>query len=258
MTLSSSLVDVKDRPTEILTAGEGEPIVVLHGGGIIEGFDCFEPLAARFWVIAPLGPGYGATELDPPVNGRDEAAAHVRDVLDALGIERTVLVGHSLGGWLAAAVAARFPDRVSALVLGAPYGLDVPEHRGANLMALSPAERVAALTNDPSIFAGRFPSGPDPAFEAARSREGQALMRLMPGPHDPELLGILPQISAPTLLLWGEDDKINPAGHASEWQSAIPRASLRKFPRTGHLLFHERPDAVAAIGEFADSCRSAT
>ena len=47
MTLSSSLVDVKDRPTEILTAGEGEPIVVLHGGGIIEGFDCFEPLAAR-------------------------------------------------------------------------------------------------------------------------------------------------------------------------------------------------------------------
>jgi pimeloyl-ACP methyl ester carboxylesterase len=114
------------------------------------------------------------------------------------------------------------------------------------------------LTNDPSIFDGRFPSGPDPVFEAARAREGQAVMRLMPGPHDPELSGILPQIIAPTLLLWGEDDKVNPAGHAPEWRKGIPHASLRTFPGTGHLLFHERADAVEAIGEFADSCRSAT
>ncbi|HTT27234.1 MAG TPA: alpha/beta hydrolase [Solirubrobacteraceae bacterium] len=251
MTLESGLVEVKGRPTEILTDGAGAPLVFLHGGGIIEGFECLEPLADEFRVFAPLAPGYGSTELDPPVNGRDELAAHVRDVLDALGIERTVLVGHSLGGWLAATVAARFPDRVSVLVLGAPYGMDVPEHRGANLLALSPAARVAALTNDPSIFDGRFPSGPDPAFEAARDRELQAVMRVMPGPHDPELAGILPQISAPTLLLWGEDDKINPAGHAEDWQRGIPQTSLRTFPGTGHLLFHERADAVAAIGEFA-------
>jgi len=251
MTLASGLVEVKGRPTEILTDGAGTPLVFLHGGGIIEGFECLEPLADGFRVIAPLAPGYGSTELDPPVKGRDELAAHVRDVLDALGIERTVLVGHSLGGWLAATVAARFPDRVSALVLGAPYGMDVPEHRGANLLALSPAERVAALTNDPSIFDGRFPSGPDPAFEAARARELQAVTRVMPGPHDPELPGILPQISAPTLLLWGEDDKINPAAHAEDWQQVIPQTSLRTFPGTGHLLFHERTDAVAAIGEFA-------
>jgi pimeloyl-ACP methyl ester carboxylesterase len=137
MTLSSSLVDVKGRPTQILAAGDGEQLVFLHGGGIIEGFDCFEPLAERFRVIAPLAPGYGETELDPPVNGRDEAAGHVRDVLDALGIERTVLVGHSLGGWLAASVAARFPDRIGALVLGAPYGMDVPEHRGADMLSMT-------------------------------------------------------------------------------------------------------------------------
>ena len=172
MTLSSSTVDVSGRSTEVLSAGDGEPVVFLHGGGIIEGFDCFEPLTERFRVLAPLRPGYGATELDPPLNGRDEEAGNVRDVLDALGIERTVLVGHSLGGWLAATVAARFPDRVSALVLGAPWGLDVPEHRGADMSSMSPPEIAATLTNDPSIWEGRFPSGPDPAFEAARVREG--------------------------------------------------------------------------------------
>ena len=178
MTLSSSTVDVNGRPTEVLTGGHGQPLVFLHGGGIIEGFECFEPLTERFRMLAPLRPGYGATELDPALNGRDEEAANVRDVLDALGIERTVLVGHSLGGWLAATVAARFPDRVSALVLGAPWGLDVPEHRGADMSAMSPPEIAATLTNDPSIWEGRFPSGPDPAVRGcprARAAGADAL-----------------------------------------------------------------------------------
>jgi pimeloyl-ACP methyl ester carboxylesterase len=255
MSLSSSTFDVNGRSTEVFSAGDGKPLVFLHGGGIVEGFDCFEPLTKRFLVIAPLRPGYGATELDPPVNGRDEMAENVRDVLDALGIERTVLFGHSLGGWLAATVSARFPDRVSALVLAAPWGLDVPEHRGADLSSMSPPEIAAALTNDPSIWEGRLPMGPDPAFEAARARERAALMRLMPGPHDLDLPPILSQISAPTLLLWGEDDKVTPAGLAPEWQKLIPRASVKTFAGAGHLLFHERADAVEAIGEFVDPGR---
>ena len=258
MSLSSHMIDVGGRPTEYLSAGEGDPVVFLHGGGIVEGFDCFGPLAQDFRVLAPLRPGYGATELDPPLGGRDAEADHVRDLLDAVGIERTVLVGHSLGGWLAATVAARFPDRVSALVLGAPFGLDVPECRGVDMSAMSPPEIAAALTNDPSIWAGRIPSGPDPAFAAARAREQQALMRFMPGPFDPELPGILAKISAPALFLWGEDDKVAPIGQLPHWQQAIPHASARTFPATGHLLFHERSDAVAAIGEFVHSRRSDT
>jgi pimeloyl-ACP methyl ester carboxylesterase len=251
--LSSHMVDVRGRTTEYLSAGGGEPVVFLHGGGIIEGFDCLQPLAQDLWVIAPLRPGYGATELDPPLNGRDEEAENVCEVLDALGITRTVLVGHSLGGWLAATVAARFPDRVGALVLGAPFGLDVPEHRGADMSSMTPPEIAATLTNDPSIWEGRLPTGPDPAFEAARRREQQALIRFMPGPYDSELPGILQKVSAPTLLLWGEDDKVAPVGLASEWLKAIPQASVRMFPGTGHLLFHERAEPVAAIGEFARS-----
>jgi pimeloyl-ACP methyl ester carboxylesterase len=79
-------------------------------------------------------------------------------------------------------------------------------------------------------------------------------MRFMPGPYDSELPVILAKISAPALLLWGEDDKIAPVGLAPDWQKAIAQASVRTFPGTGHLLFHERADAVAAIGEFVHSC----
>lgn len=253
MTLASQTIDVSGRATELISAGEGDPVLFLHGGGIVEGFDCLAPLAERFRVIAPLRPGYGATELDPPVNGRDEEAENVRDVLDSLEIERTVLVGHSLGAWLAATVAASFGNRVSALVLGAPFGLDVPEHRGAEMSSMTPPEIAATLTNDPSIWEGRVPSGPDPVFEAARERERQALMRFMPGPFDPELPDLLAQITTPTLLLWGEDDKVWPVGQLPHWQKAIAHASARTFPKTGHLLFHERADAVAAIGTFADT-----
>jgi pimeloyl-ACP methyl ester carboxylesterase len=253
LSLSSHMIDVRGRPTEFLSAGDGEPLMFLHGGGIVEGFDCFEPLAEDLRVIAPLRPGYGATELEPPLSGRDEEADNVCAVFDALGIERTVLVGHSLGGWLAATVAARSSDRVSALVLAAPFGLDIPEHRGVDLSSMSPPEIAAALTNDPSIWDGRLPTGPDPAFQAAREREQQALMRFMPGPHDPELPGILSKITTPTLLLWGDDDKVAPGGLAAEWRKAIPQASVRMFAGTGHLLFHERADAVAAIRDFVHS-----
>ena len=258
MALSSKIVEVKGRPTEVLTAGQGEPLVLLHGGGIIEGFDVFEPLADRFSLIAPMRAGYGATDLDPPLHGRDAVVDDLRDVLDVLAIERTILVGHSLGGWLAATFAARFPERVSALVLAAPWGMSVPEHPLPDLMSMGPAERVVALTNDPSIFEGRFPSGPDPVFEAARAREGDALRRFMPGPNDPELPGIAAQISAPTLLLWGEDDGTMPAGYADVWQKAIPQASLRMYPDTGHLLFHERTEPLEALVAFAEECSGAS
>lgn len=255
MTLSTRMLDVKGRPTEVLTTGQGEPLLFLHGGGIVEGFDFLDALSERFWALAPLRPGYGATQLDPPLTSPDQVAENFCHVLDELGVEKTVLVGHSLGGWLAARLAARFPTRVTELVLAAPYGMNVPEHPLANMMAMSPAERYAALTNNPEVWKGRLPAGPDPEFEAARAREGEAMMRFVPGPHDPELASVVPLIDKPTHLLWGEDDKIVPFAHAAAWQRAIPAASLTTFPGTGHLLFHERPGAVAAIEDFVDSCR---
>jgi pimeloyl-ACP methyl ester carboxylesterase len=258
MTLMSRSIDIDGRPTEVLAGGRSAPLIFLHGGGIIEGFDCLEPWTQRFSVFAPLRPGYGATEPDPPLNGRAAAAENVRDVLDALGVERTTLVGHSLGGWIAAAVAASIPDRVSALVLGAPWGMDVPEYRGADLSSMSASEIAATLTNDPTIWEGRLPSEPDPAFEAARNRELKALTSMMPGTSDPELPSILLGIQVPTLLLWGEDDKVTPSGNAHEWLKALPNGSLRTFAETGHLLFHERPDAVQAVTEFVEARRNPT
>lgn len=248
--LTHSLIDAKGRSTEVLTAGTGAPVVFLHGGGIVEGFDCLLPIAGRFHLLAPLMPGYGRTALDPPVRSRDDAVAQIAAVLDALGLEEAVLVGHSLGGWLAAATAARFPDRISKLVLAAPFGLHLEGQSLEHLFTMGPEERLAALTNDPSIWAGRLPEGPDEAFETARALEGESLSRFFPGEYDPDLTATLSAVSQPTLILWGEDDRMFPVVYARAWQMAIPHSELKTLPGVGHLLFHERSEAVDAVIDF--------
>ena len=140
MTLSSSLVDVKGRPTEILTAGRGQPIVVPARRGDHRGIRLLRAVGGAVPGDRAAGPGYGATELDPPVNGRDEEAAHVRDVLDALG-NRADRAGRSFaGGLVGRHRGCPLPGSRQRAGAGGTVGLDVPEHRGANMMALSPAE----------------------------------------------------------------------------------------------------------------------
>ncbi len=254
MTLVSETLNVKGRTAEVLSIGKGEPLVFLHGGGIVEGFDFLEPLGDRFRVVAPLRPGYGGTDIDPPLTSRDQVVAYFADVLDAMGIERTVLVGHSLGGWLSATFAANYADRVSELILAAPFGMNLPI---SNMMAMEPAERYAALTNDPTVWVGRVPTGPDPEFAAARQREMESMGRFMTGPFDPQLPELVARVTAPVQLLWGDDDKIVPFAHSTAWQESLPNAPLRAFPGAGHLLFHERREALEAIPEFVDASRVA-
>src|SRR5581483_6367092 len=181
----------------------------------------------------------------------DELVEHEHRLFDALGIDSMVLAGHSLGGWNAASYTAAHPERVRRLVVAAPYGLDVEGHPLAAVFAMTPEELYRALTNDPTVFEGRVPTGPDEAFEAARALEGQAIGGFMPGPFDPALPDKLRRLDVPTLILWGDDDRIVPAGHAPAWESLVRGSRVEVFPGLGHLLFHEDRAPVEAILAFA-------
>lgn len=224
----------------------------LHGGGIIEGVDFLAALADRFHVTAPLLPGYGRSEPNLTLTSRETVTDHLAAVLDALGLDRVHVGGHSLGAWRAANFAARHPERVDRLVLAAPFGMNVPGHPVFNMMAATPAERRQVLTYDQNIWAGRIPDGPDPdpVFDAARGKEHQAMGRFSPGPADAALPGIIETITAPTHVMWGEGDRLLPFAHAAEWVTLLPNATLETFPGAGHLFFHERPTAVESIASF--------
>ncbi|HEY1777957.1 MAG TPA: alpha/beta fold hydrolase [Solirubrobacteraceae bacterium] len=246
--LEREMVDVGGRQTAYFTGGRGAPLVFLHGGGIVEGVGCFAPLADHFHFIAPQMPGFDRTELRPPVQSIDGLVDHTIALLDEIGLGRFALVGHSLGGWVAASLAAANPQRVSSLVIAAPYGLDAPL---ANAPAMARDELYVALTNDPSIFEGLVPEGEDAEFEAARALEGASMSGFVPGPFDPTLPAKLETLPMPLLLMWGEDDRIVPIAHLPLWREALPQAEVLTYPGVGHLLYWEDPETVDAIAEFS-------
>jgi pimeloyl-ACP methyl ester carboxylesterase len=250
--LRTELVDVNGRRTEVIAGGAGEPLVFMHGGGIVEGFDCFAPLAERFRFLAPQMPGFGRSALAPRIRSIDELVDHNARLFDELGIGSFTLVGHSLGGWVAASFAAAHPDRVRTLTVAAPYGLDVPSAPIANVREMGPGELYTALTNDPSVFEGRLPDGPDEAFEDARASEGQSVSGFVPGPFDPSLAPKLARLSMPMLIQWGDDDRIVPVGHLPAWRAALPGAAVDVYAGVGHLLYHEHRSAVDALAAMAE------
>ena len=113
------------RPSiEVLEAGNGTPLLFLHGAGGIPLWEGALPLLARqFHVYAPLLPGFGQStgleHLDEPL----DLVLHAFDVMEALGLERPFVVGESMGGWLAAEMAALRPKEIGRLALAAPVGL---------------------------------------------------------------------------------------------------------------------------------------
>lgn len=246
--LERRMADVGGRATAYFTGGEGEPLVFIHGGGILEGVGCFAPLADRYRFIAPQTPGFDRSELRPPLRSIDELVEHTARLLDQLEVPSFTLVGHSLGGWIASSFAAAHPERVRRMVISCSYGFDAPL---ANIAAMGRQELYEALTNDLSIFDGLIPEGDDPEYDAARASEAASMSGFVPGPFDPALPGKLATLKMPLLLQWGDDDRIVPIAHLPLWREALPAADVVVYPGVGHLLYWEHEPSVAALADFA-------
>jgi len=248
--LAQQTYQINGIETVVLSAGSGDPIVFLHGAGTATGFEALAPLADQRRIIVPIHPGFGASADDPSIDSVHDYRRHYLDLFDALGLDQVDLVGHSMGGYIAATLAIDGRERVRSLVLGAPLGLRVPEHPSVDLFAIPGHELLSWLTEDMSIFAG-MPNPPTPEVLAAGYREMTSAARLLwARNYDLKLPRWLHRLVMPTLLLWGDKDRIIPVGQAAVWAKLVPNAQLKILPGVGHLLFDEAPAAVAAIRQF--------
>jgi len=244
--------DINGIDTAVLTAGTGDPVVFFHGAGTASGFDWLLPIAENFHLIVANHPGFGASG-DPALPGIDHLVRHHLDVLDRLGIDTFHLVGQSMGGWAAATLASYSTHRLGKLVLIAPVGLDVPEHPTVDLLSIAPQDVPGYLTTQvEAIFGPPDAPPPPPEFLAARQREFEswATTQTTGLTHTSGLGRWLHRIDVPTLVLWGDADRLVPFGQAAVWAAALPQATVQAVPGAGHLLFEERSDAASLVAEF--------
>lgn len=238
--------------TVVYTAGQGEPLLFLHGAGTFHGFEFAKSWVGRFKVIHPYHPGFGESGDDPAMDTFNDYVMHYVDLLDALGIDKVHLVGFSMGGYLAAQFASQQRDRVKTLTLVAPAGMRSKEHPTIDVLATPGEKLVGLLASNFEVVKPWLPTGPDPEFMGARYRESTTLARLLwEKPWDQKFRRYLHRINAPTLIVWGDEDRIVPPQQAALWQKELPSARVEIFKGAGHLVLDELPEAANAVAAHA-------
>jgi pimeloyl-ACP methyl ester carboxylesterase len=237
--------------TVVYTAGQGEPLVFFHGGGTVDGFDFAEAWADRFKVIVPYHPGFGESDDDPSYTETHDYVMHYLELFDALRLDRFHLVGLSFGGYLAAKFASEHGHRIKKLGLIAPAGMIDPKNPMLDLLAV-PGEQVPGLlVSDFEVIKRKLPEKPDLNFMGDRYREATTLARLWwERPGDSRFMRYLHRIKMPTMIVWGDEDKIIPVQQTETWRKFIPNADIQIFKGAGHLVHLERREAVEALGKF--------
>jgi pimeloyl-ACP methyl ester carboxylesterase len=256
MTTRSFLVDVADsrRKIRVFEAGAGAPLIFLHGPyGLGEDDPFVAALARRWHVFAPLLPGYGDLEGAEDLRDMLAITLHCFDVIEALGLDRPILIGHSMGGRIAAEMAAVAPREVARLGLIAPAGLWLDAHPIPDLFAMLPHELPALLFHDPVLGERVMAAGGDlddprhlEAFVIRNARQLTMAGKLLFPVPDRGLAERLYRIRARTVLVWGEDDRLIPPAHGDAFRRGIKGAELVSIPAAGHMAIVEQPDAVAA------------
>jgi pimeloyl-ACP methyl ester carboxylesterase len=254
VTPATSVLDVRGTPVRLQRAGDGAPLLFLHGAGAGGRWLSFqEALAQRFDVLAPTHPGHAGSPAAEWIEEVLDLAFHYLDLLDALHLERVHLVGASLGGWIAAEMAVIASHRLSSLVLIDPVGIKVDGWIYPFLFGMELPQLVATIFHRPEAALALAPKDQSVDTLVELYRQNAALARVAWNPYlyDPRLRRRLTRITAPTLLAWGEHDRLAPLACAEAWRKEIAGARLATFERSGHVPHLEEPEAVAAaIVEF--------
>jgi pimeloyl-ACP methyl ester carboxylesterase len=238
-------------PIVMLTAGAGEPLLFFHGAGTFHEFDFALPWAEHFRVMIPYHPNWGASCDAPEMDTIGDYMLHYLELIDQLRIDRAHLVGLSMGGRFAATFGYEHRRRVNKLVLVAPAGIHVPGYPVVNPSTIPPDQILHYLAYDKDLIERLLPRDLSDEYVAARMRERASFDRIVAsGLISPKVERWLHRLTMPTMLIWGEHDRIIPAGQAEYWAERIPGARVKIFPEAGHLVLHERPEAVQAISDF--------
>jgi pimeloyl-ACP methyl ester carboxylesterase len=251
-TPTESFLELRDGRFKIrlLDAGDGDPVLFLHGAGGLFWDPLLDAIAASHRVVAPEHPGAGDSQGLEHVEDLWDLVLYYNELLDALELPRVSIVGHSFGGMVAAEIAANNPERVSKLALIAPIGLWLDEHPVPDISGVPPERIPELVLADPqgpvaALMPAPDPSNPESLFKAAMTL-ASILQFIWPLP-DKGLSKRLYRVKAPTLLVWGAQDKLVDPAYGQAFAAAIAGARLELIDGAGHLPNLEQPEATIGV-----------
>ena len=246
-------IELSGAGMEVTERGKGRPLLLLHpghpAGRIDAGARIMDLLAQDARVIAPTHPGFGMTPAPAKLTTIDDLAYLYLDLMEAMGLRDCVVVGLSLGGWIAAEMAVKTTDRMSHLVLVNPVGIKTGNRETrdiADIYAITDKQLAELVYADPRSMARDVKALPESELTLmARAREATGRYAWTPYMHDPKLQGRLHRIQIPTLVLWGEADRVASADYGRKYAAAIAGAQFGTIEGAGHFPHLEQPGALA-------------
>jgi len=239
VTFREDFVEADGFRIRFMTAGEGMPLVHLHGAGGLRLTRAHELLSRRYRVIVFEMPGFGQSPENTRTQSVEELAATMASTVRALGIGQFNLLATSFGARVALWMALRHPDQMRALVLEGPAAIRPAGHRPPS----GTPEEIARI-----IFAHPDRLGPMPPVDPAVAAKQRALVGRLRGPdRDPKLEAGMRELATPALVLFGNLDKAMPPEMGRHYKALLPDCHLVFVYDAGHEISTERPEAFTEV-----------
>ena len=230
-------------------AGTGRSFLLLHGGaGPASMYGLAEALSAKARAVVPTHPGFNGAPRPERFGRIDDLVLTYLSLIERLDLHDVVLVGNSVGGWIAAEMALRLSPRLAGAVLINSVGIDAgkPELSIVDPTAVPPAERSALAFHDPQKF-GFAVSTPEAAAAMVENQKALRAYAGEPFMHEPTLRSRLAKMPIPTLVIWGESDRIVSPDYGRILASSIPQSHYAPVAAAGHFPQIEQLEEVERL-----------
>jgi pimeloyl-ACP methyl ester carboxylesterase len=247
---ATSTVEAAGTKLHLMRAGKGRPLLVLHHEtGTLDRLLFYDALAAKYDVLVPHHPGFSKSERPEWMRSARDIAVVYRGLLSELKVSNAILVGLGFGGWIAAEMASMAPSDLAKLVLVGAMGIKPPAGDILDAAVTGYIDYARAGFHDQKAFDRVY--GAEPSGEQLEMwdvcREMSFRIAWKPYMYSQTLPHLLGAVHAPSLVVWGDDDKVVPQSAAKRYLEALPNAKLEIVKACGHCVDMEQPEALARL-----------